>query len=67
MEGPFTILDFRDGDGSIVYVETAMSDLYLETAEELRSYTLIFDHARASALSVEASAAYLTKLVDHFK
>lgn len=67
MEGPFTILDFRDGDGSIVYVETAMSDLYLETTEELRSYTLIFDHARASALSVEASAAYLTKLVDHFK
>ncbi|WP_433368953.1 DUF5753 domain-containing protein [Streptosporangium sp. CA-115845] len=67
MEGSFMILDFKEGDGSIVYVETAMSDLYLETKEELRGYTLIFDHARASALSAEVSAAYLTKVIDHLK
>ncbi|WP_440103775.1 helix-turn-helix domain-containing protein [Streptosporangium sp. H16] len=67
MEGSFMILDFKEGDGSIVYVETATSDLYLETTEELRSYTLIFDHARASALSAEVSATYLAKLIDHLK
>ncbi|MEU8201963.1 helix-turn-helix transcriptional regulator [Streptosporangium sp. NPDC049046] len=67
MEGSFMILDFKKGDGSIVYVETAISDLYLETTEELHSYTLIFDHARASALSAEVSAAHLTKLIDQLK
>ncbi|MBT2233437.1 hypothetical protein KLK06_47085 [Nonomuraea sp. NEAU-A123] len=36
MDGPFEILNFPDpGDPSVVYIETATSDLYLETPEEL--------------------------------
>lgn len=65
MDGAFTILDFPDqSDASIIYLETATSDLYLETPEELERYKLIFDLIRSSALSPESSLAYLTNLID---
>jgi hypothetical protein len=65
MDGAFTILDFPDqSDASIVYLETATSDLYLETPEELERYKLIFDLIRSSALSPDSSLAYLTNLLD---
>lgn len=65
MDGPFTILNFPDqGDPSVVYIETATSDLYLETPEELTRYRLIFDLIRSSALSPDSSRAYLANLID---
>ncbi|MFC4901707.1 helix-turn-helix domain-containing protein [Streptosporangium amethystogenes subsp. fukuiense] len=65
MDGAFTILNFRDqGDPSIVYIETATSDLYLESPEEIERYKLIFDLIRSSALSPESSVARLTDLID---
>jgi transcriptional regulator with XRE-family HTH domain len=65
MDGPFTILDFPEqGDQSIVYIETATSDLYLETREELARYRLIFDLIRSSALSPDSSMTYLAKLIE---
>lgn len=65
MDGAFTILNFPEqSDPSIVYIETATSDLYLETPEELARYRLIFDLIRSSALGPDSSAAYLAKLID---
>ncbi|MFC0866206.1 DUF5753 domain-containing protein [Sphaerimonospora cavernae] len=65
MDGAFTILNFHDqSDPSIVYIETATSDLYLETPEELERYRLIFDLVRSSALSPDLSVAHLAKLID---
>ncbi|WP_405084819.1 helix-turn-helix domain-containing protein [Microbispora sp. NBC_01389] len=65
MDGAFTVLNFPDrSDPSIVYIETATSDLYLETQEELERYSLIFDLVRSSALSPELSVAYLTTLIE---
>jgi hypothetical protein len=65
MDGPFTILDFPEqGDQSLVYIETATSDLYLETREELARYRLIFDLIRSSALSPDSSMTYLAKLIE---
>ncbi|MBF8185055.1 helix-turn-helix domain-containing protein [Nonomuraea sp. K274] len=65
MDGPFTILNFPDqSDPSVVYIETATSDLYLETPEELTRYRLIFDLIRSSALSPDSSVEYLANLVD---
>ncbi len=50
MDGAFTILDFPDqSDASILYLETATSDLYLETPEELSvisSYLTSYAHLR---------------------
>ncbi|QYC40223.1 hypothetical protein Nocox_13025 [Nonomuraea coxensis DSM 45129] len=65
MDGPFTILDFPEqGDQSLVYIETATSDLYLEAREELARYRLIFDLIRSSALSPDSSMTYLAKLIE---
>jgi transcriptional regulator with XRE-family HTH domain len=65
MDGPFTILDFPEQeDQSLVYIETATSDLYLETREELERYRLIFDLIRSSALSPDSSMTYLAKMID---
>ncbi|MGC5010423.1 helix-turn-helix domain-containing protein [Streptosporangium sp. DT93] len=65
MDGAFTILNFQDQDDpSIVYIETATSDLYLETHEELQRYKLIFDLIRSSALSPSSSVARMAELID---
>ncbi len=64
MDGAFTILSFPESaDRDVVYLENATSDLYLESTEEIRRYTLLFDHLRAAALSPDDSTALLTKLV----
>ncbi|MEV0345544.1 helix-turn-helix transcriptional regulator [Nonomuraea sp. NPDC050680] len=65
MDGAFTILNFPDqNDPSIVYIETATSDLYLEAAADLEHYRLIFDLIRSSALGPDSSVARLTTLID---
>lgn len=67
MTGAFAILSYADAaDPELVYVETgatgANGDLYLESPEEVDRYTLRYDHVRASALSADASRAYLVDL-----
>ncbi|MGW2143423.1 Scr1 family TA system antitoxin-like transcriptional regulator [Nonomuraea bangladeshensis] len=52
------------GDQSLVYIETATSDLYLEAREELARYRPIFDLIRSSALSPNSSMTYLAKLIE---
>jgi transcriptional regulator with XRE-family HTH domain len=51
MDFPFTILRFPAGEPDVVYLESLTSALYLERAEDLARYTLVFDHLRAAALS----------------
>jgi transcriptional regulator with XRE-family HTH domain len=67
MAGPFVILDFPDDDPSLVYSETLQDSLYLEEREEIRRYSVIFQHLSASALSPDATIAYLTELADRLK
>ena len=63
MDGSFTIYEFSEPDGpAVVYLENATSDLYLETAEELRRYTLLFDHLRAAAMKPKDSSEFLSDL-----
>ncbi|GII88774.1 transcriptional regulator [Sphaerisporangium siamense] len=65
LSGQFVILDFPSAvDRSVVYVETPTDGLYLEEDEQLKRYTLMFQYLCASALSVEASIAYLSNLID---
>ncbi len=52
----FKLLSFQDPtDPNIVYVEYHTGALYLEKRPEVTRYSLMFDHLRAAALSVEAS------------
>jgi len=63
--GSFVILDFPDsGDGSVVYQETVTDSLYLEEQNKIARYNLIFQQICASALSVDASRAYVSRLID---
>lgn len=63
--GSFVILDFPDSsDGSVVYQETATDSLYLEEQNKIERYHLIFQQICASALSVDASRAYVSRLID---
>jgi transcriptional regulator with XRE-family HTH domain len=53
---PFTILEFPDSaDPTVVYLEHLTGSLFLETAEEIRRYTVVFDYLRAEALGTGPS------------
>ena len=65
LSGQFVILDFPHAtDRSVVYIETPTDGLYLEEEDQLKRYSLLFQHVCASALSVDASIAYLSNLID---
>lgn len=58
--GPFTTLEFPEPtDLDVVLVESLTSGLYLETTDEIRRYSLVFDHLRMSALPQAESRALI--------
>ncbi|MDF5758782.1 helix-turn-helix transcriptional regulator [Spongiactinospora sp. TRM90649] len=65
----FTILDYEaPEDPTIIYVEAgAAGDLFLEKPEAVAAYRDSYGYLRASALSVEASAAYIEGLAKQLK
>jgi transcriptional regulator with XRE-family HTH domain len=64
LSGAFTILGFPEpADPDVIYIEHATGDLYLERAEEIRQYALLFDYLRAAALAPDDSAAFLAALL----
>lgn len=53
---PFTILEFPDvADPTVVYLEHLTGNLFLESEDEVRRYTVVFDHLRAEALGTGQS------------
>ena len=53
ISGQFAILEFPDAsDSSVVYIEGVTSDLYLEKATDVQSYSVMYEHLRAQALNV---------------
>jgi transcriptional regulator with XRE-family HTH domain len=53
---PFTILEFPDAaDPTVIYLEHLTGSLFLENEEEIRRYTVVFDHLRAEALGTAPS------------
>ncbi|WP_017595875.1 helix-turn-helix domain-containing protein [Nocardiopsis potens] len=63
MAGSFVILDFPD-DPSVVYIETPEDQLFLEDADQLRRYELLYGYAQSSALSVDDSRALIQARLD---
>jgi len=60
LDGPFTLLEVSEPtDLRIVLVEYLTSALYLEQDEDVRRYTVVFDHLRASALAPKDSLALI--------
>ncbi|MFC1409264.1 helix-turn-helix domain-containing protein [Streptacidiphilus sp. N1-12] len=67
MTGAFSILEFPESaDTAVVYLEGVTSDLYLEKEPDVRRYTGLYEHLRASALSTaESRALILDKAKEH--
>jgi transcriptional regulator with XRE-family HTH domain len=65
MIGSFTILSFSDSaDPDVVHIESPMGeDLYLNSADQIRRYGLLFEHLRDAALGPDESAIFLARLM----
>jgi transcriptional regulator with XRE-family HTH domain len=60
---PFTILEFPDpADPTVVYLEHLTGSLFLENEEEVRRYTVVFDHLRAEALGTAPSIDLIARV-----
>ena len=65
MDGAFKLLSFHDPtDPNIVYIEYHTGALYLEKRAEVTRYSLMFDHLRAAALSVDASRDTMARVAE---
>ncbi|GAA2951731.1 helix-turn-helix domain-containing protein [Kitasatospora cinereorecta] len=65
MYGKFAILEFQETmDASVVYLEGVTSDLYLEKANDVQSYAVMYEHLRAKALSAEQSREFILAAAD---
>lgn len=63
VDGSFALLDFPEpSDLVVVYVENLTSGLYIEDLDQIRRYTLVFDHLRAAALAPSQSVALIRKV-----
>lgn len=63
MLGAFALADFPD-DPEVVYVESLAGDVFLESAADVRRYTVVFESLRATALSPVDSAALIADLAE---
>lgn len=62
MEGPFVILSFPEDEyPDVIYIEGMMGDLYLESVEEIRRYTLTFETLDKASACPETSASLISK------
>lgn len=61
INGQYAILEFPDtADSSVVYIEGVTSDLYLEKANDVQRYSVMYEHLRAQALNVEQSRQFIS-------
>jgi transcriptional regulator with XRE-family HTH domain len=67
LDGPFTIIGFREpADHDVVFMENTMSDLYLEERDEIRRYSMLFEHICAAANKPDDSAAFFARVAEEF-
>ncbi|WP_030341724.1 MULTISPECIES: helix-turn-helix domain-containing protein [unclassified Streptomyces] len=63
LNGQYAILEFADAaDSSVVYLEGVTSDLYLEKAQDVQKYAVMYEHLRAQSLNVEASRQFIADM-----
>lgn len=60
VNGQYAILEFPDtADSTVVYLEGVTSDLYLEKANDVHSYGVMYEHLRAQALNADQSRDFI--------
>lgn len=67
ISGHYAILEFPDAaDSSVVYIEGVTSDLYLEKANDVQRYSVMYEHLRAQALNVEQTRDFILKIIKDY-
>ncbi|MGW2817844.1 helix-turn-helix domain-containing protein [Streptomyces sp. NPDC001415] len=67
INGQYAILEFPDAsDSSVVYIEGVTSDLYLEKANDVQKYSVMYEHLRAQALNVEQTREFITGIAKDY-
>ncbi|MFF8992196.1 helix-turn-helix domain-containing protein [Streptomyces sp. NPDC014983] len=67
LNGQYAILEFADAaDSSVVYLEGVTSDLYLEKAQDVQKYAVMYEHLRAQSLNVEASRQLIDRVAKQY-
>ncbi|MEU0148654.1 helix-turn-helix transcriptional regulator [Streptomyces sp. NPDC006288] len=67
ISGQYAILEFPDAaDSSVVYIEGVTSDLYLEKANDVQRYSVMYEHLRAQALNVDQTRQFIGDIVKEY-
>ncbi|MFG3285032.1 helix-turn-helix domain-containing protein [Streptomyces sp. NPDC048111] len=67
INGQYAILEFPDAsDSSVVYIEGVTSDLYLEKANDVQKYSVMYEHLRAQALNVDQTREFITAVAKDY-
>ena len=67
VSGQYAILEFPDAaDSSVVYIEGVTSDLYLEKAQDVQKYSVMYEHLRAQALNADQSRDFISKVAKDY-
>jgi hypothetical protein len=67
VSGQYAILEFPDAaDSSVVYIEGVTSDLYLEKAQDVQKYSVMYEHLRAQALNADQSREFISNVAKEY-
>lgn len=67
VNGQYAILEFPDtSDSSVVYLEGVTSDLYLEKAHDVQSYSVMYEHLRAEALNPDQTREFIEDVAKEY-
>ncbi|MFJ8866761.1 MULTISPECIES: helix-turn-helix transcriptional regulator [unclassified Streptomyces] len=67
INGQYAILEFPDAaDSSVVYIEGVTSDLYLEKANDVQRYSVMYEHLRAQALNVDQTRQFISDITKSY-
>ena len=68
MPGSFVYMEFGEAaDPELVYIDTLAGDLFLEAEADLRRYSQMFDHLRATALSQSQTTDMISAVTKSLK
>jgi transcriptional regulator with XRE-family HTH domain len=68
MPGSFVYMEFGEAaDPELVYIDTLAGDLFLEAEADLRRYSQMFDHLRATALSQSQTTDMISAVTESLK
>ncbi|HEX5569446.1 MAG TPA: helix-turn-helix transcriptional regulator [Streptomyces sp.] len=67
LNGQYAILEFPDTvDSTVVYLEGVTSDLYLEKASDVHSYSVMYEHLRAQALNADQTREFIEGIAKEY-